>query len=235
VEPKESDKQMYGLVYSFVGSSRTFGEYICTGENEMGLISQHVSVSAMASALTISHDKLPLYSDALLFEWSLLSGSAIQELHVQIVAPNQSNATNLLTKTKHESNGEVTYQNENIHYSDYYEVTKLAPNNSYVVRMRVKNEFDWSAWSSDLVVKTHVDDSERHTKHKSWQYKAHHRHHQHDPKYNLHGGNTHGGSPTNTKRDRYNSYLSSENSAPSALTSCFFSFSILLPIIVLNL
>jgi hypothetical protein len=54
-------------------------------DNEMGSNSAQIRVSGMPSEVSINNDKLPLYSDAVLFEWSVYSGSAIQELDVHVI------------------------------------------------------------------------------------------------------------------------------------------------------
>jgi hypothetical protein len=54
-------------------------------ENEMGANSVQMKVSGMPSEVSINNDKLPLYSDAVLFEGSVYSGSAIQELDVHVI------------------------------------------------------------------------------------------------------------------------------------------------------
>lgn len=56
-------------------------------ENEMGSNSVQMKVTGMPSVVSINNDKLPLYSDAVLFEWSVYSGSPIEELdvHVKII------------------------------------------------------------------------------------------------------------------------------------------------------
>ena len=70
-----------------MASSETFGDFVCMAENELGLARAEIRVEGAPSEVQINVEKLPLYSDAVVFEWSVLSGSAIQEINVQV---NQS-------------------------------------------------------------------------------------------------------------------------------------------------
>jgi hypothetical protein len=72
------------LTFSFVSSSETIGDYSCIAENEIGISKTQLRVVHLPSELVISIEKLPVYSDAIVFEWSVLSGSPIQELNVQV-------------------------------------------------------------------------------------------------------------------------------------------------------
>lgn len=129
----------------------------------------------------------------------------------------------MLTKTKQTlSDGtelQPTYHNENVQFKDYYEVTKLKANTTYTIRFRVKNDLatEWSDWSQNATVKTHVEDGDKAIKHKSSIH--HHRHHERKHKLLL-GTNA---ANLNTKRDRYNSYMDDSNSA--SLNKCKLSVS----------
>ena len=72
------------MIYSFVSSPETIGDYTCIVENEIGISKTQLKVVHLPSDLIISMEKLPVYSDAIVFEWSVLSGSPIQELNVQV-------------------------------------------------------------------------------------------------------------------------------------------------------
>lgn len=87
-------------------------------------------------------------------------------------------------------------------YKDMHDLLNLTPNTTYTIRVRVKNEFDWSDWSSNMTVRTRAEDSERLlSKHKSPQHAYnHHRHHERKHKVALQ-------SSLNTKRDRFNAHL----------------------------
>lgn len=209
-EVKENGKQ-YELTYSFTSSADTIGDYTCIVENEIGMSKSQVKVVHLPADLVINTEKLPIYSDAVVFEWSVFSGTPIQELNVQYFTDENVNGTNLLTKTKQTlSDGtelQPTYQNENSQYKDYYEITKLKSNTTYTIRIRVRNELtnEWSDWSQNLTVRTHLDDAEKSVKHKQ----SHH-HRFHDRKHKQNGANA---ANLNTKRDRFNSYMSDSNSA----------------------
>lgn len=204
-ENKSSDKQ-FVLTYSFVGSAETFGQYTCIAENDLGISTSQIKVTPSPSEILISTDKLPNYSDAILFEWAVLSGSSIEELHVQIFSPNNSNGTSIVSKTKplnaDGSEAQATYHNENIVYKDFYEITKLNANTTYVLRIKVRNQFEWSEWSQNLTVKTHPDENDKSTKHRSYQI-HHHRQH-HDRKHKNYAQQT-GSRDLNARRDRLNS------------------------------
>ena len=114
------------------------------------------------------------------------------------------------SKSKHlESSEAILYENEEadkINYKGQYELTRLAPNTTYTIRIRVKNEFnEWSDWSNNLSVRTHWYDVEK---------KHHHDYHQrhNNKKHNLHGASS------NVKSERYNNGLY-ENTAASACQS----------------
>ena len=209
------------LTYSFISSPDTFGVYTCAAENELGFTSAQLKVTPLAADIKISSADLPVWSDAFVFQWSLLSGSAVQELHVQVFGENNettamSNGTNLFTNTRHiqkdGSPAQVTYHNENIMYKDYYEITKLNANATYVVRMRVKNEFatEWSDWSKNLTVKTLSDLTQKHKPHQ-----IHHHRHQHGRKIKGFSQQT-GSRDLNAKRDRFVNY--ENNVATSAIS-----------------
>ncbi|CAF0715200.1 unnamed protein product [Brachionus calyciflorus] len=175
------------LTYSFTGSNETFGDYKCIAENEMGSSTTDIRVTAHLSEVSISADKLPIFSDAAVFEWSVYSGSQIQELNVQVFSGlNYSNQTNITTKTKqiHSDGTESmpTYHNENIFYKDYFDLTKLNANSSYLIRLRIKNEGcnEWSQWSRNISVRTNTEpsDNDKLIRHRSQMYN-HHRQKQH--------------------------------------------------------
>lgn len=203
-----------------MASTETFGDYKCVAENELGSSSAEIKVSPMPSEILVSSDKLPIYSDAVVFEWSLYSGSPIQEINVQLfTGVNNTEVTNLITKTKQiQSDGSEslpTYHNENTLYKDYYDLTKLNANSTYVFRMRVKNDFnEWSEWSQNLTVRTHAEDGEKLLKHKSAQLHHHKQHH--DRKHKNYAQQT-GSRDLNGKRDRLNSYLYDDNNSAFVL------------------
>ena len=220
-ESKTSDKQ-YALSYSFIGSPDTFGVYRCVAENELGASSAELRVTPQASVSVLTADKLPAYSDAVIFEWSVLSGSAIQELNLEVLAENSTNATNLITRTKHKSSDGLeqpaTYLHEHVMYKDFYDLANLSANTTYTVRLRVKNEFsnEWSEWSRGLIVRTHPHTTEKLSKqHKSYM----HYHHKlyHDKKHRNHAMQT-GLRDLNGKRG-YNPYLAGKQEK-------LFSFSV---------
>lgn len=73
------------MSYSLKSSIETFGEYKCVAENELGIGSSIVEVTPKAGNVEIKIDeRFPIYSDAVLFEWKTLSGSAIRELNVEV-------------------------------------------------------------------------------------------------------------------------------------------------------
>jgi hypothetical protein len=72
------------LTYDLVGSAETLGVYKCIAENDLGISVGELKVTAQVSDIKLSVDKLPVYSDAIIFEWSLYSGSPILELNVQV-------------------------------------------------------------------------------------------------------------------------------------------------------
>ena len=206
-----SDKQ-YELTYTFIGSPETFGDYTCIAENELGASSSQLKVTPVASNAKISNVDLPVWSDAFVFQWTLFSGSPIQELNVQVFSEsdnNNTNGTDLFTSTRHlQSDGthsQVTYHNDNILYKDYYEITKLQANATYHVRIRVKNEFgsEWSEFSDKLTVRTLADESQKHKPHQ-----IHHHRHNHGRKLKGYSQQT-GSRDLNAKRDRFINYESS--------------------------
>ena len=128
---------------------------------------------------------------------------------------DENNGTNVMSKSKSkhlESSEAILYENdeaEKINYKGQYELTRLAPNTTYTIRIRVKNEFnEWSDWSNNLSVRTHWYDVEK---------KHHHVYHQrhNNKKHNLHG------SSSNVKSERYNNGLY-ENSAAAVCQSVQF-------------
>ncbi len=70
--------------FGLEAKAETFGNYKCVAENEMGVASAVVQVTGDAGDVAIKVDNFPTYSDAVLFEWSALSGSEIKKLHVQV-------------------------------------------------------------------------------------------------------------------------------------------------------
>ncbi|RNA23788.1 lachesin isoform X1 [Brachionus plicatilis] len=180
-EQTQTDQHQYTLKYGFSGGEDNFGVYKCVAENELGSSEAEVRVTGSTSDVSLTGDKLPIYSDAAVFEWSVYSGSPIQELNVQVFGSNGTNATNLVTKTRqvHPDGSESipTYHNENVVYKDFFDLTKLQANSTYTVRLRVKNEMsEWSQWSRNLTVRTHSEQSEdKSIRHRSQIYN--HRHH----------------------------------------------------------
>ena len=72
------------LTYNFVSSVETFGIYKCIAENDLGINVAELKVTPHISEIKLSVDKLPSFSDAIVFEWTLFSGSNINELNVQV-------------------------------------------------------------------------------------------------------------------------------------------------------
>lgn len=198
IETQPSGKQFI-LTYHFKASEETVGEYKCMAENEVGSGSSIINVTPEADEVTVKNDNFPIYSDAILFEWSTLSGSAIKELNVQYFNEENLNGTNKITKTqKVLPDGTVmppSYYKEEIIFKDFYELTGLSPNTTYTIRLRVKNEHEqnWSKWSNTITVKTHKHHAER--KHKPHSY--HHKYHARK-QHNLFDGNS---------NMRYNKFL----------------------------
>lgn len=227
------------MTYNLISSTETLGTYKCIAENDLGISVGEVKVSAQVSDIRLSNDKVPTYSDAIVFEWLLYSGSPIVELNVQVFSENGTNITSLVTKTKQPlaENEEpvVTYHNENILYKDFYDVTKLTLNTTYVIRMRVKNENnEWSEWSAqNLTVRTTADENEKITKHRSSSSHMHHH-------YKLHHDKKHktyqlaGSRDLNGKRDKYNSYNMMDNSATSSSLNLSYLASSLLVLFSLH-
>lgn len=207
VEEKEPGTHQYFVKYKFKNSDENFGIYKCIAENEVGKSMAEVKVTALTSDVEVTAEKLPIYSDAAVFEWSVYSGSPIKELNVQVFATNGTNFTNLVTKTKqvHMDGSESipTYHNENVMYKDYFDLTKLQANSTYTVRLRVKNEInEWSLWSRNLTLKTHSEHSEdKSIRHRSQIYN--HRHH----KYHKNLAQQAGSRDLSGKR--FNTYLNS--------------------------
>ena len=220
-ESKENENEVL-VTYEFVASADTFGQYRCVADNELGSNEAYLVVKATPSDITLNNDHLPVYSDAVVFEWSLYSGSPVLELNVQVFHGNNTNGTNLITKTRGEDGSAASYHVEkSFHYRDFYIVSKLTPETSYTVRMRVKNEYDeYSEWSQNLTLTTSGDQSQKIIKHKS----LHHHKHYNDRGHKMYGLP---GSNLNLKRDRFNSYLVDKNGAApkcAALSLVLFSF-----------
>lgn len=220
IDETEPENNHYTLSYKFSGSEEAFGVYKCVAENEVGSSMSEVKVTGLTSDVVLTADKLPIYSDAAVFEWTVHSGSPIQELNVQVFGSNSTNITNLVTKTKqvHSDGSESvpTYHNENILYKDYFDLTKLQANATYTVRLRVKNDMsEWSQWSKNLTVRTHSEQSEdKSIRHRSQIY--HHRHH----KYHKNLAQQAGSRDLSGKR--FNTYLNS-----ASFIECKFIFLIL--------
>ena len=70
------------LTYSFFGSAETI-DYECIAKNDLGNTVAFLKVTPQVSAIKLSNSDLT-YSDAVVFEWSLFSGSAPNELNVQV-------------------------------------------------------------------------------------------------------------------------------------------------------
>lgn len=205
-ELQASGKQFI-MTYTFIASQERFGEYKCVAENELGTESAILNITPKAGDVTIKVDRFPVYSDAVLFEWSALSGSEIKELNVQYFNEENLNGTNKVTKT-HKVMQDGTempplYFKENIEFKDFYELTQLSPNTTYTIRLRVRNELDqWSDWSNSVTVKTHKHYAEKKHKPHSYHHKYHNRkqHHLFDGNSNM----------------QYNSYLTGHASLVSA-------------------
>lgn len=220
LENLNQNSKQYELIYRFSATPETFGVYTCIAENQLGISSTQLTVTPLASNLKLTNVDLPNWSDAFVFQWSLLSGSSIQELNVQVFADNndtnsdigKNNGTNFFTLTRHlqkdGSHSQVTYHNENIQYKDYYEITKLSANSTYRVRIRVKNDYssEWSQFSNDLTVQTLADQSQKHKPHQ-----IHHHRHNHGRKIKGYSQQT-GSRDLNAKRDRFINYEISQAS-----------------------
>lgn len=187
----------------------TFGEYKCVAENEMGISSSQLEVTPEAGDILIKNDNFPTYSDAVLFEWSALSGSEIKQLQVKYTTDDNSNGTDLVTNTNRVlpdgSEIPAAYYKENIQFKNFYELTKLAPNTTYTIKLRVQNELEnWSAWSNSLVVKTHKHHAERKHKPHSYHHKYHARkqHHLFDGNSNMEYNKYLTGAATATNKGR---------------------------------
>jgi hypothetical protein len=189
------------VAYTFDASIETFGEYKLVAENELGMGSTTIEVTPGTGEVNLKLDNFPVYSDAVLFEWSALSGSPVKELNVQYFNDDNINGTNKITKT-HKVMPDGTelppsYVQEAILIKDFYELTHLLPNTTYTIRLRVKNtENEWSDWSNTISVKTHKHHAERKHKPHSFHHKYHARKQHHIDNSNL----------------RYNSYLNDSSS-----------------------
>lgn len=190
-EAQPSGKSLI-VTYTLDASDETFGEYKCVAKNELGISDSILEVTQEAGDVTIKNENFPVYSDAVLFEWSVLSGSAIKQLQVKYFTDEAKNGTERVTDTnKVLADGTeipAAYYKENIQFKNFYELTKLSPNTTYTIKLRVKNEMDgWSAWSNSLTVKTHKHHAERKHKPHSYHHKYHARkqHHLFDGNSNM--------------------------------------------------
>lgn len=197
------------VTYTFDASIETLGEYKLVAENELGMGSTTIEVTSSTGEVNLKLDNFPVYSDAVLFEWSALSGSEVKELNVQYFSEGgKINGTDKITKT-HKVMPDGTelppsYIREAILVKDFYELTHLSPNTTYNIRLRVKNienKDEWSDWSNTITVKTHKHHAERKHKPHSFHHKYHARKQHHIDNSNL----------------RYNSYL---NDSKSLIASC---------------
>lgn len=73
------------LSYTLLGSAETFGVYECIAKNDLGTSVAELKITAHISAIKIAPaDKHLAYSDAVVLEWSLFSGSPVTEINVQV-------------------------------------------------------------------------------------------------------------------------------------------------------
>ncbi len=173
------------MTYEFDVSNETIGKYKCRAENELGQIdSQTIQISTQPSIPFLSKEKLPIYSDAIVFEWIVYSGSSINELELQLTRIQSDNSTsnnNNNTTTKIIKAQTINaYHSELIMYKDYYELTNLVTNTSYFIRARAKNDQNESGWSKELIVTTHVDPNQKLKHRASHLPKKHHNSIHHD-------------------------------------------------------
>lgn len=226
-------------------STETFGMYECVAENDLGTSVAQLKVTPLISEIKLAWaDKHITFSDAVMFEWSLFSGSPLSDLSVHVFSENGTNVTIEEKRAKlfvpsmdagmDESASPAIYHHEaHIVYKGYFDVAKLASNTTYTLRMRAKNAFDmWSEWSHNLTARTSPDETQRISKHRMHHYmhKLHnekkHKHYQLSGSRDLSGG----------KRDNYNANMF-ENAASSTRTSiqaalCFLLSSIILAVFV---
>lgn len=73
------------MTYNFESSAETYGEYKCVAENEIGTSSATVRVTSSTGEVILKKDNFPIYSDAIVFEWSTMSGSKINEINVEVI------------------------------------------------------------------------------------------------------------------------------------------------------
>lgn len=169
--------------------------------------SKELKLTTQASELVLTNENLPVYSDAMIVEWLVYSGSAIRELNFEVQAETDLNATSIIVKTRHTTSDGVeqqpTYHNENVLYKDFYDLSNLKANTSYTVRIRVKNaDSEYSEWSKSLQIKTLADGGEKmNHKHKAF-WHHHHRHDRFGKHKNHHAMQT-GSRDLNGKRYNY--------------------------------
>lgn len=200
-EAQSSGKKII-MTYKFESSSEAYGEYKCVAENEVGTSSATIKVTPNTGEVSLKKDNFPIYSDAIVFEWSTLSGSKINEINVEYKADGK-NATFKKSKTHKKMHDDTvlppTYIHENSQFKDFYELTHLTPNTTYTIRLQLQNDAEeWSSWSNELTIKTHAHHAER--KHKPHSF--HHKYHA-KKQHNLFDGDN-----SNLK---YNSYLGGDS------------------------
>lgn len=208
--------------------------YECAAENEMGNTVSSLKVTPLISEIKLAQaDKQLVFSDAVVFEWSLFSGSSLSNLNVEVFSENGSLVTNeektakLFVKSMEESSSSsspvpaIYHHEAHIVYKGYFDVEKLAANTTYVLRMRAKNGFNvWSEWSQNLTMRTSADESQKITKHRSsmhyhyrmLHHEKKHKHYQLSGSRDLNGG----------KRDNYNANMF-ENTATTTTSHAFLS------------
>lgn len=225
--------------------------YECAAENEMGNTVSSLKVTPLMSEMKLTQaDKHLVYSDAVVFEWSLFSGSPLSNLNVEVFSENGSLVTNeekhakLFVPSMEESSSSssssastpvpaIYHHEAHIVYKGYFDVEKLTANTTYVLRMRAKNGFNvWSEWSQNLTMRTSADESQKITKHRSsmhyhyrmLHHEKKHKHYQLSGSRDLNGG----------KRDNYNANMF-ENAATSTTTTSHAFLSLLCSILLASL
>lgn len=218
----------YSIEETF-SSTETFGVYECVAVNDLGNSVAQLKVTPLISEIKLAPaDKHLAYSDAVVFEWSLFSGSPLADLNVQVFTDNGTNVTSEEKRAKlfvpsmegidetSPSAPAIYHHEAHIVYKGYFDVTKLAANTTYLLRMRAKNAFDvWSEWSHNLTARTSADESQKITKHRSMHHHYRMLHHEKKHKhYQLSGSRDLSGG----KRDNYNANMY-ENGAVATTTT----------------
>ncbi len=73
------------LTYNLAETVDFLGNYVCIADNEMGSGKAELKVTGSPSEPILTTEKSLIYSDAVVFRWSTMSGSPIQELVVQVI------------------------------------------------------------------------------------------------------------------------------------------------------